>query len=77
MTFHTKLFAFMAVLLQLWSMGLITYATIAVYSISEHSMALATIYGSTTGILTIVTGYIQKRMSDFLNADKDNTRSSE
>jgi hypothetical protein len=57
-------------------MGLITYATIVVYqAAAEASMSLATIYGSTTGILTIVTGYIQKRMSDFLNAEKP-TRSA-
>lgn len=58
-----------------WSMGLITYATVVIYSGSlAPSGSVATIYASTTGILSIVTGYIQKRVSD-LN-DKICTRST-
>ena len=65
----------MSTLLMLWSMGLITYTTVVVYTGNiEISAPLAAIYGSTVGILSVVTGYIQKRMSDYY--DKNCSRPS-
>ena len=65
----------MATILMFWSMGLITYTTLVVYTGSiEITGPLAAIYGSTVGILSVVTGYIQKRMSDYY--DKNCSRPS-
>lgn len=69
-------FMVMSTLLTFWAMGLLSYATAKVYNM-DVSANLVAIYSTTTGILAVVTGYIQKRMSDFLNADEERTRSSE
>lgn len=63
--------------LLLWAMGLITYTTIIMLhgDWETINVPMATIHGSTVGILATVTGYVQKRIADMCR-DEHCSRSS-
>lgn len=74
-TKNNLLFKIVSNVLLLWAVSLITYATIVVFESDWSTIngAMAAIYGSAVSVLSVVTGYIQKRLGDYIR-DEDRSR---